>query len=114
MTPHHSLRSLAAGTLAACAIAACTIAAASSLGAQPPSPFTTLARNVEREISGDRARATVAFVEQYFRLPGNRGFDASIDTVAALLDAAIADGAGDLDNAAIIDTIRRWRAPAIR
>lgn len=33
---------------------------------------------------------------------------------AALLDAAIADGAGDLDNAAIIDTIRRWRAPAAR
>ena len=33
---------------------------------------------------------------------------------ATLLDAAIADGAGDLDNAAIIDTIRRWRAPAAR
>jgi 3-hydroxyisobutyrate dehydrogenase-like beta-hydroxyacid dehydrogenase len=33
---------------------------------------------------------------------------------AALLDAAIADGAGDLDNAAIIDAIRRWRAPAPR
>jgi len=28
---------------------------------------------------------------------------------AALLDAAIADGAGDLDNAAIIDTIRHWK-----
>ena len=32
-------------------------------------------------------------------------------THAALLDAAIAEGAGDLDNAAIIDTIRRWRSP---
>ena len=32
-------------------------------------------------------------------------------THAALLDAAIADGAGDLDNAAIIDTIRNWRPP---
>ena len=31
---------------------------------------------------------------------------------AELLDAAIADGAGDLDNAAIIDTIRHWRKPA--
>jgi 3-hydroxyisobutyrate dehydrogenase-like beta-hydroxyacid dehydrogenase len=30
-------------------------------------------------------------------------------THAALLDAAIAEGAGDLDNAAIIETIRRWR-----
>ncbi len=33
---------------------------------------------------------------------------------AALLDAAIADGGGDLDGAAIIDTIRRWRSPAAR
>jgi 3-hydroxyisobutyrate dehydrogenase-like beta-hydroxyacid dehydrogenase len=31
---------------------------------------------------------------------------------AALLDAAIADGAGDLDIAAIIDTLRRWRPPS--
>jgi 3-hydroxyisobutyrate dehydrogenase-like beta-hydroxyacid dehydrogenase len=30
---------------------------------------------------------------------------------AVLLDAAIADGAGDLDNAAIIDTIRHWPLP---
>lgn len=35
-------------------------------------------------------------------------------THAELLDAAIADGAGDLDNAAIIDTIRRWRKPTMR
>jgi 3-hydroxyisobutyrate dehydrogenase-like beta-hydroxyacid dehydrogenase len=33
---------------------------------------------------------------------------------AAILDAAIAEGAGDLDNAAIIDTIRHWRAPDAR
>ncbi|MEO8752676.1 MAG: NAD(P)-dependent oxidoreductase [Casimicrobiaceae bacterium] len=31
---------------------------------------------------------------------------------AEILDAAIADGAGDLDNAAIIDTIRHWRPQA--
>ena len=30
-------------------------------------------------------------------------------THAAILDAAIAQGAGDLDNAAIIDTLRQWR-----
>ncbi|MES2522689.1 MAG: M28 family peptidase [Gemmatimonadota bacterium] len=58
------------------------------LAAQPASPLTALARTVERDISGDRAFATVRFVEQYFRLPGNRGFDASIDTVASLLQAA--------------------------
>ena len=28
---------------------------------------------------------------------------------AQVLDAAIADGAGDLDNAAIIDSIRNWK-----
>jgi aminopeptidase YwaD len=38
--------------------------------------------------SGDRAREVVAFMDQYWRLPGNRGYDASIDTVAAILRAA--------------------------
>ena len=51
-------------------------------------PIASVATVVEREISGERAHATVAFVQQYFRLPGNRGFDRSIDTVTALLDAA--------------------------
>jgi hypothetical protein len=54
----------------------------------PQSPFRALAAPVAAELSGERARSTVAFVEQYFRLPGNIGFDASIDTVAALLRAA--------------------------
>ena len=31
---------------------------------------------------------------------------------ANLLDAAMTEGAGDLDNAAIIETIRHWRVPA--
>ena len=43
---------------------------------------------VRAEYSGDRARQTVAFVEQYFRLPGNTGFNASIDSVARVLRAA--------------------------
>jgi hypothetical protein len=38
--------------------------------------------------SGDRALATVAFVEQRWRWPGNRGFDESIDHVAEQLRAA--------------------------
>ncbi|MES2303901.1 MAG: M28 family peptidase [Gemmatimonadota bacterium] len=53
-----------------------------------PSPFAKVARSVAAELSGKRALATVAFVEQFFRLPGNRGFDASIDTVAKLLAKA--------------------------
>ncbi len=53
-----------------------------------PPAFATLSGPINRELSGDRARTTVGFVEQFFRLPGNRGFDASIDTVASLLTAA--------------------------
>src|SRR5215204_57206 len=43
---------------------------------------------VRPEYSGDRALATVAFVEQRWRWPGNRGFDESIDHVAEQLRAA--------------------------
>lgn len=53
-----------------------------------PAPFRAVNANIAKQISGDRALSTVAYVEQFFRLPGNRGFDASIDTVAALLRAA--------------------------
>jgi hypothetical protein len=53
-----------------------------------PPAFAALSAPVAHELSGARARGTVAFVEQFFRLPGNRGFDAAIDTVAALLAAA--------------------------
>ncbi len=56
--------------------------------AQEPRVFVPVTRAVERELSGTRARATTAFVGQFFRLPGNRGFDASIDTVVRLLGAA--------------------------
>ncbi|MCA0375736.1 MAG: M28 family peptidase [Gemmatimonadetes bacterium] len=67
------------------------IAAPYVLRAQPaatPAPFAPLTNAVHRGIDGERALRTVSFVQQYFRLPGNRGFDAAIDTVAALLRAA--------------------------
>jgi aminopeptidase YwaD len=35
--------------------------------------------------SGDRARDVVAFMDQYWRLPGNTGFNATIDRVEAIL-----------------------------
>lgn len=53
-----------------------------------PAAFAPTTASVAAELSGDRAHATVAFVEQFYRLPGNRGFDASIDTVARLLEKA--------------------------
>ena len=72
-----------------------TMATAAMLGAQTvpkrdpvPAPFAAITREVAKELSGDRALQTVSFVERFFRLPGNRGFDASIDTVAALLAKA--------------------------
>src|SRR5687768_2726447 len=43
---------------------------------------------VRREFSGERARVTVGFVEQYFRIPGNTGFNASLDSVIGVLRAA--------------------------
>ena len=43
---------------------------------------------VRREFSGERARETVGFVEQFFRIPGNTGFNASLDSVIGVLRAA--------------------------
>lgn len=51
-------------------------------------PFSSTGDLVAAQLSGDRALKTVAFVERFFRLPGNRGFDASIDTVGKLLAKA--------------------------
>ncbi len=47
-----------------------------------------ITRAVSSAISGDRAFRTVDYVQRYFRLPGNRGFDLAIDTVASLLRVA--------------------------
>jgi Zn-dependent M28 family amino/carboxypeptidase len=52
------------------------------------SPFSPLTKAVNDGVSGDRAFRTVDYVQRFFRLPGNRGFDAAIDTVASLLRAA--------------------------
>lgn len=59
---------------------------------QPPTqaaagdfPFADQVRTL---YDGERAKRTVAFLDQYVRWPGNRGFDASIDHVAAELEAA--------------------------
>lgn len=47
-----------------------------------------LADLVRAEFDGDRAFETVAFLDQYVRWPGNRGFDASIEHIAAKLEEA--------------------------
>lgn len=64
------------------------MAALSSPVRAQPAAFAPITRAVHEAIDGERAKRTVAFVQQYYRLPGNEGFDAAIDTVAALLRAA--------------------------
>lgn len=62
-----------------------------SPAAAEPATMPAIARYfglVRGEYSGDRARQTVAFVEQYFRIPGNTGFNASIDSVVGVLRGA--------------------------
>lgn len=77
-------------TLAGCvALLFSTSLAAQAPGVhRTPAAYLPIERAVAAELSGDRALATVAYVEQFFRLPGNRGFDASLDSVARLLEAA--------------------------
>ena len=83
---------LAAATLAfpisLLAQAAPQAVASAQSTAQPPAAFVPITQAVAAELSGARALSTVSFVEQFFRLPGNRGFDAALDTVAALLEQA--------------------------
>ncbi|MGD8276429.1 MAG: M28 family peptidase [Gemmatimonadota bacterium] len=56
---------------------------------RPTTPsIRTYLHDVRQEFSGERARDIVAFVEQYWRLPGNTGFNASIDRVIEVLDSA--------------------------
>jgi len=88
------MRALSEFRVLRCSIAS-TVCALATLPAQTaptrapvPAAFAGVTNAVAKELSGDRALRTVSFVEQFFRLPGNRGFDASIDTVASLLSAA--------------------------
>ena len=52
------------------------------------SPSRAVLRQVEPRYSGARAKETVAFLDQFVRWPGNRGFDASIDHIVGRLERA--------------------------
>jgi aminopeptidase YwaD len=54
----------------------------------PPPAVARLFSIVRPEYSGDKALATVAFVEQRWRWPGNRGFEESIDHIIGELKRA--------------------------
>jgi aminopeptidase YwaD len=65
-----------------------------TLGAAPSGPGTlppamaAYQRFAGVNFDGERARDVVAFVERYFRVPGNEGFDASLDRVVQELRAS--------------------------
>jgi hypothetical protein len=62
---------------------------AAQTATRPTTPaLTRTLAQVRAEVSGERALATTAFVAQYWRVPGNTGFNASIARVAAILDSA--------------------------
>ena len=52
------------------------------------SPAASYWPGVRAKFSGDRAKETVAFLDQYVRWPGNRGFDASIAHIVERLQRA--------------------------
>jgi aminopeptidase YwaD len=85
-----SHRRLASSALVA-VIVSISAAARSSVRANAASDVPAADRYfalVRERYSGARARDVVAFMERYFRLPGNAGFDASIHHVEALLREA--------------------------
>ncbi|MFL5582943.1 MAG: M28 family peptidase [Gemmatimonadaceae bacterium] len=78
-----------AALLALLALAAPAAAQAPARAAASAVPAAAHAFALVRSAySGERARGIVAFMDRWWRLPGNRGYDASIDTVAAVLRAA--------------------------
>lgn len=54
----------------------------------PLVPLQRAHQLVARELSGDSALRTVAFIEQFWRQPGSPGFDTSIARVAGILERA--------------------------
>jgi hypothetical protein len=79
---------LCGGAVTAPAPAASTHPAVISTAAQTGRAIAQHLDTARAEYSGERARAVVAFVEQFWRVPGNRGFNASIERVAEVLRAA--------------------------
>lgn len=69
-------------------IAAISLAAPVVHAQGNPSPSAGVLRQVEPRYSGARAKETVAYLDQFVRWPGNRGFDASIDHLAGRLERA--------------------------
>ncbi|MFN8581783.1 MAG: M28 family peptidase [Gemmatimonadaceae bacterium] len=86
---HAGQRALRSAVIVAIAASAPLCAQAQQPDAKSSIPLVQrLFDAVRPRINGDSAKATVAFVEQRWRLPGNKGFDESIDHVIASLRRA--------------------------
>ncbi|MEO6445346.1 MAG: M28 family peptidase [Gemmatimonadaceae bacterium] len=72
--------------LSSLVVAAC-VSGSKAIPAAPPAPGPLLGQVAPR-YSGTRALETVAFLDQYVRWPGNRGFDASIAHIVERLQQA--------------------------
>lgn len=104
---------LAAGALFAPGRSAAAQAPGSARGrGAAPAADPTIARTfglVRPAYSGERARDVVAFVEKYFRVEGNTGFNASIDHVAGVLrDAGYVDAAQARASDRLVYRIERY------
>ena len=78
-------------TRRAAAAIAFGLVVAQGVGAQRPESPAAVKRYfdmVRREFSAKNAYDQVAFMDRYFRWPGNTGFDASLDRVEGILKAA--------------------------
>jgi aminopeptidase YwaD len=64
------------------------VAAQSPRGATPNRAYTAITTPIAQTLSGDRAFATVDYVQRFYRDPGSRGFDAALDSVLRILVAA--------------------------
>lgn len=75
-----------AGWACALPVSLAAQAASPAVKALGPNPaYAAIAGPIATILSGDRAYATVNYVQQFYRDPASRGFDASIDTVVQLL-----------------------------
>ena len=84
-------RRIASAPAAAVALAlcsACWTPPHTQARASTPSTTGQLLGAVQSRYSGARAKETVAFLDQFVRWPGNRGFDASLDHIVNRLEEA--------------------------
>lgn len=80
-----AVRALAITALVATSASAQTKAASSAVAKGTPAEIAALFKLTRAEVSGDRAKDVVVFMDQWFRVPGNTGFNSSLDKVESIL-----------------------------